>query len=133
MPVRYGWWGYVKDMIRRYPELQERDSRDKQTNTTQNYTAPPRGGGRRRKTEDSALGGLKEWDRRELAAVAAAVRKTAKMKNGKERLKLVELTFWRRTHTLEGAALACYVSYTTAVRWNREFIYLVAAEFGMLE
>ena len=132
MPVRYGWWGYVKDMIRRYPELKERDAESKKNSTTQNYERPA-GGTAGRKTENAALSGMKEWDRRELAAVHAAVLKTKKMKNGSERLRLVELTFWRRTHTLEGAALAVHVSYTTAVRWNREFIYLVAERFGMLE
>lgn len=38
----------------------------------------------------------------------------------------------KRTHTLQGAALACYVSERTAQEWHRQFIRLVGQKRGLL-
>ena len=81
---------------------------------------------------NAALRELPEINRRELEAVRRAIEETRAMPNGEERLEMVRLVFWKRTHTLEGAAMKCHVSYVTARRWHGEFIKGVAQTFGLL-
>ena len=68
----------------------------------------------------------------ELAAVKAAIEETEQLADGAERLRLIDLVLWKRTHTLQGAALACYVSERTAQEWHRQFIRLVGQKRGLL-
>ena len=76
------------------------------------------------------VGGLMTKDER--AAVEAAVIETEQLADGGERLRLIDLVLWKRTHTLQGAALACYVSERTAQEWHRQFIRLVGQKRGLL-
>lgn len=98
---RYGWWGYVKWMIRQYPARKDR------------YV------------QGNAL--------KERQAVQQAIDETAGMENGKERLQVIELVFFRQTHTLEGAALMIPCSYMTARRWHNDFIKRVAKNYGLID
>ena len=82
--------------------------------------------------DDAALRELPEINRRELEAVQQAIEETRTLPNGKERLEMVRLVFWKKTHTLEGAAMKCHVSYVTARRWHGEFIKRTAQAFGLL-
>lgn len=75
-------------------------------------------------------GGLMTKDERD--AVEAAVKETEQLADGGERLRLIDLVLWKRTHTLQGAALACYVSERTAQEWHRQFIRLVGQKRGLL-
>ena len=75
-------------------------------------------------------GGLMTKD--ELAAVKAAIEETEQLADGAERIRLIDLVLWKRTHTLQGAALACYVSERTAQEWHRQFIRLVGQKRGLL-
>ena len=70
---------------------------------------------------------------RESCAVSAAVCETGELLDGGDRLKLVQLIFWDKTHTLEGAALAVNCSERTARRWHTEFIRCVAKHYGLLD
>lgn len=130
---RYGWWGYVKYMIRRYPSLAAR-LKDMQTpSVTPNLSGMPCGSGVTDTTAAAALRQLPKDQQREYTAVSAAVESTKKRPDSSERLRLVSLIFWERSHTLEGAALVLHVSPRTARRWHGEFIRLVAREYGLLE
>lgn len=84
------WWGYVKAMIRRYPEKTNRNERK---------------------------------------AVERAVEQTRILKDGAERLLLIEMVFWSKTHTISGAAQKIPCSYETAQQWHADFIRLVAQNF----
>lgn len=75
-------------------------------------------------------GGLMTKDER--SAVEAAVKETEQLADGGERLRLIDLVLWKQTHTLQGAALACYVSERTAQEWHRQFIRLVGQKRGLL-
>lgn len=75
-------------------------------------------------------GGLMTKDER--SAVEAAVKETEQLADGGERLRLIDLVLWKRTHTLQGAALACYISERTAQEWHRQFIRLVGQKRGLL-
>ena len=97
---RYGWWGYVKWIIRQTP-----------------------------KRDGIALDG-KEAE--EQAAVNRAIQKTKNKPDATARLMLIDLVFFRQTHTLDGAAQEVACSERTARRWSSEFIKMVAKERGLL-
>nr|DAW55728.1 MAG TPA: hypothetical protein [Caudoviricetes sp.] len=96
------WWSYVKRMIRVYEV--DRHIADKK---------------KRRLTEV------------EFSAVEDAIKETKQLIDGAERLRLIDLVLWKRTHTLQGAAMVVYVSERTAQEWHRQFIYLVAEKRGL--
>lgn len=68
----------------------------------------------------------------ERAAVADAIAETEQLVDGAERLRLIDLVLWKRTHTLQGAAMEVYVSERTAQEWHRQFIRLVGQKRGLL-
>lgn len=127
------WWSYVKEMIRRYPERSAELDRLRTARITVNYSTMGHSGGVSRQTEQLALKDLPESTRREYQAVADALTALEARANGDEVLKMIRLVFWKRTHTLAGAALNIHVSESTARRWHREFIYLVAEKYGLYE
>ena len=129
----YGWWGYVKDIIRRYPTLCEQERALHETCISPDLSGMPRGSGTPTDpVADAALRELPEINRREMEAVRQAIAETQAMDTGEERLQMIRCVFWDKTHTLEGAAMKYYISYTTAKRWHKDFILLVAENFGLL-
>lgn len=131
---RYKWWAYAKSMIREFPGRYEELCARRLPRTVQQYGAIVRGGsGTSRQTETLATTELPRVAQREYDAVRAAVEETLKRSDGRERVRLIDLIFWRQTHTLAGAAQAVHVSYVTAARWHGEFIRLVGANFGLID
>ena len=121
----YGWWGYVKDIIRRYPTLCEQEKALHETCISPDLSGMPHGSGTPTDpVADAALRELPEINRREMEAV--------RLDTGQERLQVIRCVFWDKTHTLEGAALKLHISYVTARRWHGEFIKKVAYFFGFL-
>lgn len=55
---------------------------------------------------------------------------TEDMENGKLRIKVVELVYFKKTHTLTGAALEVNVSMRTAQRWTTTFVNSVGKAAG---
>lgn len=103
---RYDWWSYIKAVIRRYPALKDR-------------------------TLPSGRLAAKEKE-----AVRAAVEQTEALPNGAERLAVIDMVFWKQTHTLAGAAMQVPCSYDTAQQYHADFIKAVARNFkcdGLLE
>lgn len=77
---------------------------------------------------------LPRVDLLEVDAVATAMNKAAQKPDGRERLELIRLTYWRRSRvTLQRAAMDIPVSYSTAKRWNREFFLDVAEAMGLYD
>ena len=131
---RYDWWPYVKGMIRRYPALKEQHEDLHSTSVVANYSGMPRGGGGGgRGLESAAIRELPSTKQREYEAVRRAISTTERYPNGRDRLKIVKLVLWDRSHTLEGAALMVPCSGITAKRWHGEFIILVAKYYGLLD
>ena len=130
---RYGWWGYVKDIIRRYPSLKE-EYADLHTQTvTPSYAGMPGGGSASRATELIAVRELPSNKQREYEAVKRAIAATERMNASRDRLKIIKLVFWDRSHTLDGAARMIPCSYRTARRYHSEFIMAVASFYGLLD
>lgn len=69
----------------------------------------------------------------ERMAVQRAIDQTMKLDNGQDRLRVVDLVFFKQTHTLEGAALMVPCHYETARHWHTDFIKLVAKEYGLMD
>ena len=128
---RYGWWGYVKDIIRRYPELKmEYDALHAQS-VTARCSGMPGGSGAGRAVEEVAIRELPTTKQREYEAVRRAIQITEHMKTGRDRLMIIDLVFWKQTRNLEGAALLIGYSYDTAQKWHSQFIHEVAEAYGL--
>ncbi len=122
----------MKGMIRRYPELCAKEKALRETCLSPKLSGQPGGKGRASDpTADAALRELPEINRRELEAVRKAIEETRRLDTGEERLRMIRLVFWDRTHTLEGAAMKCSVSYVTARRWHGDFTRCVAEKFNL--
>lgn len=131
---RYGWWSYVKYMARNYPNLC-RELKDKRaTSTTANYSMDTHGDGDARGTENAAMRQLSPVKMREYEAVRKAIESAGAVPgNGYLRVKLAELVYFKRSHTLEGACQALHISYITGKRYNQDFLCRIARAFGILE
>jgi RinA family phage transcriptional activator len=84
-----------------------------------------------RATETLALRELDPWEQSEYDAVTNAIASCLRMPDGEARYKLIDLMYWKRTHTMNGAAMQIPTSYKTAERWHGHFIRSVAANLGM--
>lgn len=133
---RYGWWSYVKNMIRRYPDLAEEYAALHEQGVTPAYSRMPQGGGEGRPLEEVAIRELPGVKQREYEAVHKAIQVTKRYQNGKERLAVVKYVFWdghKGRSLLAEAAKKGHCSYYTAQNYHRDFIMLVASSFGLLD
>jgi RinA family phage transcriptional activator len=46
--------------------------------------------------------------------------------------QLIDLVYWRKTHTVYGAAEKCHISKSSAYRRLNKIIYAIAAEIGLV-
>lgn len=130
---RYDWWPYVKGMIRRYPALRlELQQRQAQT-VTPNYSGVSVKSETSRSTELTAIRELPTTKQREYEAVRRAIETTERMTASRDRLRIIDLVFWKRSHTLSGAALMIPCHYNTAQKYHADFILTVAAFYGLLD
>ena len=127
------WYDYVRRIIRNYTEYKrERDSLQSMT-VTPRYDANGGGSGPGRMAERAALRELEPEKERYYTAVDRALVHTARISKGRRepRVRFVTLYHFKHSHTMEGAAAACFVSYATARRWNQEFMREVARNLGL--
>lgn len=127
-----GWRKNTRAVIRAYPELRRRERELHDMPVTPRYSAEPGGGEASRTTENAAIRTLPPGDQRALDAVSAAIQTTMRYRNGNLRVRIIDLVYWRRSHTLEGAALAVHVSLKTAQGWHSDFVELVDAYLRVL-
>ena len=123
---RDDWWGYVRKVIRRYPEYDARLKDLQRASVTVNYNSTGGSSGPGRKTEQTALRQLPPYEQACHDAVKKALETTYRKPNGKERVMIIRLYHFKRTHNLAGAAMKVYVSESTAREWHRQFVHLVA-------
>ena len=130
---RERWWGYVRACIRAYPDLKAQTMELHQTQTTPRYGGSGGSGGPSDPVAAAALRTLHPQEQRELEAVEAAIQETARLPDGETRLAIVDLVFWRQSHTLQGAADQVHLSYRSARRRQENFIRAVAKNMGLTE
>ena len=122
----------MKNIIRAYPDYCRELESMKEQSITAAYNSAPHGNGISNPVEALALRELPHTEQKEYDAVVGAISMTKRLKDGEERLRLIEMVFWKKTHTLQGAAMACNVSYGTAKRWHNKFIEATARCYGLL-
>lgn len=128
---REPWWGYVKNVIRKYPAY-KKDLRElRSQKITPGYSKAGGRGTTQRKTEAVALRELPPRDQERYEAVDKALRRTRHMPDGELRCRLIEMTYFKKSHNMQGAAMALHADYCTVLRWNRSFVYLVAEYMGL--
>lgn len=130
---RYIWWGYAKNMVKRYPELKEEYNERKIQRTTRNFESTVKGTEASRTTENVALRQLPPAKQAEYDAVTKAIEKTKEKKNGEIRLLLIDMVFWKQSHTLDGAAYKIGYSYDMARKYQQEFLRLVGLYRGLMD
>lgn len=123
----------MKGMIRRYPALKEQFADLHSAKLTADYSGMPKSREASRTTENIAIRELPTNKQREYEAVRRAIETTERYPNGQDRLKIIKLVLWDRSHTLEGAALTVPCSIATAKRYHGAFIMLVAKNYGLLD
>jgi len=100
---------------------------------TASITGMPHGSNVSRTTEAAAIRELPTNSQREYEAVRMAIEATEHYRDSRDRLEVIKLVLWDRSHTLEGAALQIPCSWITAARWHGDFIRLVAKNYGLLD
>lgn len=130
---RYGWWAYAKYMIRVYPEHKKELSQLHGQSVTQGYSQISKTTGTNRSTENTALRTLPRAKQAEYDAVSQAIQKTMLLRTGQERLKLIDMVFWKQSHNLEGSGYELGYSDRTARRFHRDFIFLVGLYRGLAD
>lgn len=94
---RPNWWNYVKKILQEYPELIKK----KPEKLTHN-------------------------EKRKIGAVNLAIAKNINEPNAEERIKIINLVYFKKTHAIYGAAQTIPCHENTAGHWQAEFIKWVA-------
>ena len=68
---------------------------------------------------------------REREAVELAVTETTHQSDGETVRAIIEMVFFRRSHTLDGAAQAVHYSYSAAKRMQQRFLVCVGKHMGL--
>lgn len=123
---RYKWWGYIRRVLRAYPYLRkELDELQKPMQSKGEQVC--RGSGVGRPVEMMAAVTLPDrQEQRELQAVEKALDEVDEISR-----RLVEMVFFKQSHTLQGAAMCLHISYRTARRRQSYIIVAVAEALGL--
>ena len=84
-----------------------------------------------RPTERAVIHDLQWLKQRKLEAVELALFDLKQKPDGDLRCKAIELIYFKRTHTVEGAALYINRGRATVIRWQADFIRDVAARLEL--
>lgn len=125
MNNREDWWEYTKRIIRSYPALCRKAESVGDIPCTPAYGASGGHSGGGSPVERAVVDRLTDKEQRRYDAVRQAISETEAMKHGHQRMELIDRVYWKRSHTLYGAAMCAPVSERTAHTWNAEFIRLV--------
>lgn len=126
MNKREDWWEYTKRIIRSYPALRRKAESVGDIPCTPAYgTDGGHSGAAGNPVERAVVDRLTDKEQRRYDAVQAAIEETECMKHGHQRMELIDRVYWKRSHTLYGAAMCVPVSERTAKMWNAEFVRTV--------
>ena len=132
---RYRWWGYIRNVIRAYPELKREYEAIHQQSITANLSGMPCSGQVPRGTEQIAIRELPRTKQQEYDAVRQAIEATRRMQNGNLRMRIIELTYWSKgvRLTVEGAAMRVGYSPDRGKQIHGDFVRLVAKYRGLTD
>lgn len=132
---REPYWFYVKSIIREYPALLKEANTPLEPKITASYGI---GGGFSgqvsKQTENCVIHQLPSHKQKKLDALESALRKTkaAYPDRWEDTYKMLDMLYWKRTHTAAGIAKEVNYSENTVGKWNAEFIRLVADELELI-
>lgn len=129
---RYNWWPFALNMIKDYPAREKEIKNLHEQKITANISGMPGGGGTSRVIENIVSRQLPRQDQREYDAVQKAIQYTRMLPDSQLRIKTVNLTLWRQSHTVPGAALLLNISERTARRYRWQFVMFVGYAYGFL-
>ena len=122
------WWGYCKYIIRQYPRLKKELETPLETAVTPNYGGSGGGGGGiSRPVERAVIHDLSPKDQKRFDAVDEAIRQTLEKPSGSDIMRVIDMVYFAKTHTIAGAAMEIPISEVQAKRWNGDFVRLVAS------
>lgn len=130
---RYGWWSYAKYMVRVYPALKREYQENQSVKITREIENVRGCTVVSRSTENCALRRLPSAKQAEYDAVTKAIEQTKLLKTGHERLTLIDMVYWKQSHTLDGAAYALGYSYENAKIFHGDFLRLVGLNRGLMD
>ena len=122
---RHWWRPNVERALRVYPYLKAAKQAAQEQSITPSYTGMPRGGGISRTTENAATRHFSAQEEKILDAVDRAIAEVSKHRDGQEVLRIVEMVDFKRSHTLEVAAMALFMHRVTASDKRTRFVDLV--------
>lgn len=109
--------------LRAYPRIQRRQ---KEARITPDYGGVVVQHGASRTTENIALSSnLTDVEQNIVSAVDFALSMQGRCYNAEQRLKMVQMVYFQRTHTLQGAAMVVGYNVNTIKSWNSELLSAV--------
>ena len=127
------WWNYARNMIRVYPDRKREYDALHEQSLAINMSGMPGGGGVSRPLENIAIRELPGVKQREYESVRRAIEETRRFKNGEHRMKIIDLMYWKNSHTMAGAGQKVGYSYDRASQIHRDFVRMVAKNYGLLD
>lgn len=100
----YAWWPYALNVLGQYPHLCKKIAKGE-------HLSPGR------------------W--REYKAVRSLIEDLASDPDGADKLRLLKMKHWDKTHVIAGAAQVLCVSETTCANWHRQLVYSVGIRLGL--
>ena len=128
------YWSYVKSIIREYPQLEKEMKKPLEQRMSISFEAGGGGGKIGNPPQDCVIHDLPPKKQRKYDAITNAILKT-RLKhpdNADERLKIIDLVYWKQSHTIEGAAMRIPCHRNAAGSWQGDFIKLVADELDLV-
>lgn len=134
MATKYKFWWrpLVEKALREYPRMRQRKAELQGTSLTPNYNPMPSGNSVARTTENLAMNNLPEDEEKWLTAIEKAILEVSEQADGKSCLALISCVYFKKTHTVSGAAIQCHVSESTAKRRIGRFIWTVGKYKGLV-
>lgn len=131
--AREPYWYYVKSIIKEYPVLEK----ELATPLSPRLCAtlePSTGRKTANPTQDCVIHDLPPKQQRKYDAVSNAILKTrlTHPKTAADRLKVIDMVYWKQSHTVAGAAMKVPCHRNIAGKWQGDFIRLVAEELDLV-
>ena len=120
------WRTEARAALRAYPKAKKKQNESGEMQITPVYGGSAVQHSATRTTENVALRTkLTPHEENVISAVEFAMRMQSAYPNGQERMKMIRLVYFQRSHTLEGAAMEVHYSDRAVKRWNAEILTAV--------
>ena len=120
------WRAEARAALRAYPKAKKKQNESGEMQITPVYGGSAVQHSATRTTENVALRvKLTPHEENVISAVEFAMRMQSAYPNGQERMKMIRLVYFQRSHTLEGAAMEVHYSDRAVKRWNAEILTAV--------